>query len=103
MAEKIVPQAQVLGHVPKRWGYLLDKSSFSPLELLVAMIVEHAGGFYRGLQPGFAPGQHTLVLFNASFGATSALPIDELSTQAIRQKLELMHAEFGIPWDEDHG
>src|SRR5260370_32042164 len=71
-----------------------DHSRLSPGELMAAMIVEHGGGFFQGLQ--HAPRwQETLVIFTTSFGASLAIPLDELCTQAIRQRLELAPAEFG--------
>ena len=76
--------------------HVQDISALPPLELLAAITVASGGGFYVGLQKAYAPGCHSLVLFNAHFGATLAISIDELSTQAVKDKLAKAAADFGI-------
>src|SRR6266404_3168249 len=89
-------EKRLLRHARQRLQFHNDHSRLSPLELLVAMTVDSGGGFYAGLQPAVVKGQHSLVIFKTSFGAALALTLDELSTQAVRNKLQLAHQEFGV-------
>ncbi len=76
----------------------VDIDRLPPGELMAALIVGHAGGFYVGIQHA-RRWQDSLVVFTTSFGASLALTLPDFTTQNIRQKLELKHAEFGIPWE----
>jgi hypothetical protein len=93
-------EKHLLRHARERLQNHTDHSSLSPRELLICMIVEHAGGLFMGEQRAEVPGQEDLVIFNTTFGASLALPVSELSTQAVRQKLELAHQMFGVEWEE---
>ena len=93
-------EKHLLRHSPHRLREHTDHSRLSPLELLVAITVETGGGFYTGMQPATVAGQHSLVIFQTSFGASLALPLDELSTQSVKHKLQQAHIKFGKEWEE---
>jgi hypothetical protein len=77
-----------------------DIAGLPPAEMLAAIVVQSGGGSYVGLQRAFVPGHDTLVLFNTPWGSTLALPVNEVSTQAVRDKLERAAADFGIPLEK---
>lgn len=99
MATKIIDERVVnRGSFFRRKKVQLDHdlTELTARELLCALIVENAGGIYVGLQEAEVPGQEALCIFNTHWHATLALPVLDLSTHAVHEKLAKAHRDFGL-------
>ena len=73
-----------------------DPASLKPFDLLLCLIVENAGAQFQGVQHGVTEAD-CLVLFCATTGparrSTLALPLYEVSTTAIKTKIDAAQAQ----------
>ncbi len=80
---------------------MMHPAPFRPLtslELLCKLTVESGGGIFAGVQRGFRAGAkhcQSLALFNSpETRATSALPLSELSSEAVRRAILASNQKF---------
>ena len=96
MATKIIDErVHNRGSIFRRKKIQSNHGDLSARELLCALIVESGGGIYMGIQEAEAPGCEALCIFNTHFGASLALPVLDLSSKAVREKLAKAHRDFG--------
>jgi hypothetical protein len=95
--------SKIISEANQQHSTTLDLSKLCPVEFLAAMMVGHQGCNYLGLQAPANRGDSHLVIFiptprlGCSLpGTCLSIPLLDLSTRSIRDKLLEAHIRFGL-------